>query len=403
MTPEPAPPPRRRRWLRLSVRALLALVAALAIALGWWSHLAHEQAAAVAAIRAVDPQAGIQYDNEPPGRGGENDPINLVRSPWVPEALERWLGVDYFFRVRILGLGKKGTELSPADRRQITNQLGRLPHLKQLVVPFPIDDADLAPLARMTELKDLILGDSNPGLTDRTLAVIGRLSRLEELEIGDTSVTDAGLAHLAHLSRLENLSIGDASVTDAGLAHLARLDQLQTLFIGHPPRAQSAGAGRVAITGSGFTALGRLPHLRLLQLFSTTLSGPGLAGIGRLTHLKELALGRYGDDPSPRSMIADLRALTPLDNLGALGIEGFGGDATSLVHLKGIKNLVSFMAPGLGDEAIPTLLELPALRSLTFKKHHLTAGGLAALRANPRFRSVGVDRLPTAPPAASPP
>ncbi len=58
MTPEPAPPPRRRRWLRLSVRAILALVAAIAVALGWWSHLAHEQAAAVAAIRAVDPNIG---------------------------------------------------------------------------------------------------------------------------------------------------------------------------------------------------------------------------------------------------------------------------------------------------------------------------------------------------------
>ncbi len=340
------------------------------------------------------------YDNQPPGLG-PSGPIDLTRSPWVPEALERWLGVDYFFRVRILGLNP--TELPSADRRRITAQLGRLTHLQQLVVPFPVDDADLAPLARMTELKELHLGTSNPGLTDRTLAVLGRLSELEELEIGDAPVTDAGLAHLAHLSRLENLSIGDAPVTDAGLAHLARLDQLQTLFIGHPPRAQPAGAGRVAITGSGFAALGRLPHLRMLQLFSTTLSGPGLAGIARLTHLEDLHLVRYGDDPSPRPMFDDLRALTPLDNLGALGIEGFGGDETGLVHLKGFKSLVSFIAPGLGDEAVPTLLGLPALRFLTLKKHHLTARGLAALRANPRLRQVDVDREPEAPPAAPPP
>ena len=316
------------------------------------------------------------YDNQPPGLG-PSGPIDLTRSPWVPEALERWLGVDYFFRVRILGLNP--TELPSADRRRITAQLGRLTHLQQLVVPFPVDDADLAPLARMTELKELHLGTSNPGLTDRTLAVLGRLSELEELEIGD------------------------APVTDAGLAPLARLDQLQTFFLGHPPRAQPAGAGRVAITGSGFAALGRLPHLRMLQLFSTTLSGPGLAGIARLTHLEDLHLVRYGDDPSPRPMFDDLRALTPLDNLGALGIEGFGGDETGLVHLKGFKSLVSFIAPGLGDEAVPTLLGLPALRFLTLKKHHLTARGLAALRANPRLRQVDVDREPEAPPAAPPP
>jgi internalin A len=320
----------------------------------------------------------------------------------VPEALVRWLGVDYFFRVRILGLGKKGTELTLADRGRITSQFGRLPHLKQLVVPFPVDDADLAPLARMTELKDFILRDSSPGLTDRTLEVLGRLSWLEQLEIGNASITDAGLAHLAHLAHLKYLTIGDAPVTDAGLAHLAGLDQLETLNIGDYSRAQSGGTGRVAITGSGFAPLGRLPHLRLLGLSSTTLSGPGLAGIGRLTHLEEVALNRYGDDPTPRPTFGDLRELAPLAGPFALSVGGFGGDEAGLVHLKDLTGLGNFSSTGLGDAAIPTLLSLPALRFVTFKKHHLTAEGLATLRANTRLR-VGLDRLPTAPPAASPP
>ena len=391
MTPEPAPPPRRRRRLRLSVRALLALVAAVAVALGWWSHLAHEQAAAVAAIRVADPEVGIDYD---------------TRSPWIPEALERWLGVDYLSRVRSVGSGE--TRLPPADRRRISAQLWHLPHLDTLTLPFPVDDADLTSLARMTELKVFILGASNPGLTDRSLAVIGRLSRLEELELGKTSVTDAGLAHLARMGRLRNLGLGDAPVTDAGLAHLARLDQLETLFIGYTTGfdaiVRSVGAAdRVAITGSGFAALGRLPRLRMLKLYSPTLSGPGLAGIGRLTHLEELTLARYGDNPSSRPVFDDLRALTPLDNLGALYIEGFGGDVTGLGHLKGLPSLVSFGGTGLGDEVVPTLFGLPALRFLTFNKHHLTTGGLATLRANPRLRHVDVDRMPEAPPAASPP
>lgn len=92
-----------------------------------------------------------------------------------------------------------------------------------------------------------------------------------------------------------------------------------------------------------------------------------------------------------------------MDHLADLWIEGFGGDWPGQAHLKGIKNLSKFTAIGLGDEAVPTLLNVPSLRVLSFQKHHLTARGLAALRANPQFEVVVVDREPAAPPAESPP
>ena len=46
-----------------------------------------------------------------------------------------------------------------------------------------------------------------------------------------TQVTDAGLVHLAGLTRLRELNLGETKVTDAGLEHLRGLNQLDSLHL----------------------------------------------------------------------------------------------------------------------------------------------------------------------------
>ncbi len=82
-------------------------------------------------------------------------------------------------------------------------------------------------------------------LTDRDLAPLEALDRLEDLVIVDTPITDAGLAHLEGLTSLTRLILinFDATkpkmhVTDAGVAHYAMDDQ--TANFGPPRERESA-------------------------------------------------------------------------------------------------------------------------------------------------------------------
>jgi hypothetical protein len=66
---------------------------------------------------------------------------------------------------------------------------------------------------------------------DETLAHVGRLGRLENLNLADTAVTDAGLAHLEGLTNVRDLNLWNTQVTDAGLAHLKGLAKVGTLAL----------------------------------------------------------------------------------------------------------------------------------------------------------------------------
>ena len=60
------------------------------------------------------------------------------------------------------------------------------------------------------------------GITDRDLASVGRLARLQRLYLNGSSVSDAGLPYLKGLSRLDLLLLGHTRVTDAGVRELQR-------------------------------------------------------------------------------------------------------------------------------------------------------------------------------------
>jgi hypothetical protein len=67
---------------------------------------------------------------------------------------------------------------------------------------------------------------------DTTLALLGRLTALQQLWIANTRVTDAGLVHLKKLHRLQELSLAETQVTDAGLMELKGLQNLRWLYLG---------------------------------------------------------------------------------------------------------------------------------------------------------------------------
>jgi internalin A len=70
------------------------------------------------------------------------------------------------------------------------------------------------------------------GGSDTEMIHVGKLSRVELLDLDGSSVTDAGLIHLKGLPSLERLLLRDTKVTDAGLEHLKKLTGHPSIHLG---------------------------------------------------------------------------------------------------------------------------------------------------------------------------
>ena len=91
----------------------------------------------------------------------------------------------------------------------------------------PVNLADLSPIAKNIMALDL----SRTRLKDADLAPLAGMTNLVRLELKRNTITDAGLVHVQGLVELETLNLFDTQVTDAGLAQLAGLKRLQKVFV----------------------------------------------------------------------------------------------------------------------------------------------------------------------------
>ncbi|MCE5228965.1 hypothetical protein LLG95_05135, partial [bacterium] len=165
---------------------------------------------------------------------------------------------------------------------------------------------NLSALAGLEKLSVLMERPSR--LTDRDLAGLGNLTRLQELDLrgfpesdGGRSmdITDAGLVHLGNLSSLNRLTItGGPNLTDAGLASLAGLNRLTDLDIGGN------------FTDGALSRLGATVALR--GLHSLRISGDftsdgllALAPMKMMTRL-DLKTGRHLDPAAVKRLEASL-------------------------------------------------------------------------------------------------
>ena len=144
-----------RRYLHLSLRAVLLLVLVLGSWLGWMARGVRVQREAVAAIERAGGWSAHEWEWE------DGEKIRNGR-PWGPNWLVDLIGIDYFGSVAVVVLPEAGS--------------------------------------------------------DAVLAHIGRLGRVQAVNLSMAPVTDAGVAHLQGLAQLRDLSLNGSGVTDAGLA-----------------------------------------------------------------------------------------------------------------------------------------------------------------------------------------
>jgi Leucine-rich repeat (LRR) protein len=167
---------------------------------------------------------------------------------------------------------KKDTKLNAAALKEV----GALATLEELLfgviepislsgkVPW-VDDAGVAHLGKLTNLKKLNLGCCEK-VTDQGLAHLKGLTKLEQLNIGNTKVTDAGLVNLKGMSNLQELNLNCLKISEKGLAHLTGLSKLRQL------RLRECGEG---VNDKTIQQLKSLSGLKGLMVYDTGVTKKG--------------------------------------------------------------------------------------------------------------------------------
>lgn len=233
----------RRRWRSLSLRSLMILVLLCGGWLGWWLDRARRQREAVEALRALG--TVVAFDDE---RITSRSTVTVASGPPRLATLRRWLGEEYFRDVAEVALRGRADD----QKLRLIAQLGGL---RKLSLNYRAGDGDLAALAGLRRLESLDI--RGYGLDDRTVAPLGRLTSLKELLIQTTRLTDAGLAPLRSLRRLETLKVEfSPDVRSPGVIEL----------VGALPRLATLSLWWTAVDDAAIPAIERVPALKQVHL-----------------------------------------------------------------------------------------------------------------------------------------
>ena len=279
-------------------------------------------------------------------------------------------------------------------------ELADLPRLERLCIwgsEQSFSDRHIQYLEGLTHLKSLTLWGMADGLTDASLASIGRIESLEELHFIMTSpkFTPAGVAHLKNLKKLRKIALaqmstrrigerygdemarrladmpqlesitGLADLSAEGMRAMATIKNLRRLHVGLMCRAMPYQGD------TGLSYLASLPSLEELRLDgSQELCDADLVCLESMAHLKDLTIGGDRVTDAGMSSVAKLRLLEHLDlRLARVSKRG-------LNELKGLTNLQTLRLVALPEEEA-TVDEIPLSISSLRNLKTLTMQGVA--------------------------
>jgi Leucine-rich repeat (LRR) protein len=102
---------------------------------------------------------------------------------------------------------------------------------------------------------------------DAALVEIGKLLKLEDLNLWHTRVSDSGLSSLTS-SKIKRLNLDDTNIGDGAIESLSKIETLEFLHI-----------GKTAVTDEKIGELAKLKNLKELILTNTTLSKKAVADL----------------------------------------------------------------------------------------------------------------------------
>jgi hypothetical protein len=267
--------------------------------------------------------------------------------------------------------------------------------------------ACMASLAAMPNLRALTIGECS-GIPDAALVEgLCAMPRLEEADVSGYALRGGVGARLTELAGLHALSVREApGLADADMVGLTKLEELQALTFEDAPKLTDATVARVAqlgglrelslvhmdgVTGEGLGPLASLSRLEELDLLSIPLPGETLGFVRSLGALRSLFVSSLEGPVGLRELsgLPDLEdvmlgcdfdggglLVTALPALGRARFSGGDYGKVRFEHLPSLADVGFDMTSSL--EGIE-LVDVPALRSLSFSTWPLTDEQLGAL------------------------
>ena len=267
---------------------------------------------------------------------------------------------------RVTGISLRGTWVEDTDLRR----LNAYPDLRVLDLSLThITDGGMQDLKSLRSITDFNLYFAEY-VTDEGVAAIKGWKQLKRLNLHGTKAGDSALEHVATFTSLESLDVGSTLMTDVGLERLAQLTNLKELTIGGNE-----------LGDAGLQALRQMPNLTYLDLsgrqgndknvWTVSMSNLGLQALLTLKNLRDLRFACTSTTVGVEgSKLGEVSTLSITDKW----VEQLG----SLVKLQRLK--VQGCAR-VNDEAMATLIAMPALRQVDLKGTSVTEKGVAQLRA----------------------
>ncbi len=260
--------------------------------------------------------------------------------------------------------------------------LGTMPNIDDLRLPYGFTDAGINHLANLDHLKYLWVNCAdNSQLTDKSLATISNLRRLEELHISGTGFTNEGIKLLRNLQNLSTLHISFRSGLD---------NETLKLFVGLPKLRELSWGSSDNVTMSGLNVLNRLSGLESLSVHDLRQDDGGLdlSGLKKLSRLRIMT--RHHATRAGKEFMttwdeyhdSDLMSLSGLTSLENLSLAGPGIGDAGLKHLASLTNLKYLDIGGsanLTDYGLKYLANMRRLDSLTIGDSRIAERGLAHL------------------------
>jgi Leucine-rich repeat (LRR) protein len=232
---------------------------------------------------------------------------------------------------------------------------------------------------------------------DKAIPLLGRVGKVELLNLRGTSITDAALAQVKRLPNLKSLDLSFTDITDEGISHIAEMPQLTQLVLND-----------TMITEAALPLLEKLVNLKTLDLSRNRVNQASVDRLRRKLRACSIvytpdplldALSRYrGDwDKTLGTVKGDRRrdevsffnspildsALKVLGRYHSINLsycQNITNDGLKYLRRnKGLTHLMLQNDSQVLDQGLENLTGLSALRSLTIDSIAITDRGLAAI------------------------
>lgn len=226
---------RRGKWLRFSLRELLAVTGLIAVVLGWW----------------VSEQA--RWNRDQPLLAELESGARIEREIYIgPQWLRRLLPPEDL--VMFNRPVSAGISLSTDGLEKVQVVLPKIPQLRRLIMWINDHTVNNWQTRRLSSkrvpdprlfchIEELVLYDT--ATDDTTFEFAAQIDGLRSIQASDSAVTDFGIAAIARCTSLKSLDVSGTGITDAALNALASVRTLEQLNIAGCPQITSEGARRL--------------------------------------------------------------------------------------------------------------------------------------------------------------